>query len=254
VIAAPAVATIGGMTGERGNVAAAGQRGTWADVRSVLTDEASLRQWTLVANDGIIATAGILEGFAGAGATDRTLLIAATVATIAGMFAAGGAQWAEIDAEREAQLQAASEEAESLAARPEAELDELVAHYERRGVAPDLALAVAQQLMAHDAIGAQLEIEHGVREAIPRTHAVVRGVGASLAYAMGAAIPLLVTLFAPVAIEPWAIVGAVVVSLIVTSLVGARTGQMRVGRTVARTLAVGLVTLAVSYALGQLIF
>jgi hypothetical protein len=66
----------------------------------VLTDEASLRSWTAVANDGIIATAGILEGFAGAGASDRALLIAATVATIAGMLAAGGAKWAEVDAER----------------------------------------------------------------------------------------------------------------------------------------------------------
>ena len=74
----------------------------------MLTDEASLRSWTAVANDGIIATAGILEGFAGAGATDRALLIAATVATIAGMLAAGGAKWAEVDAEREAHLKAAS--------------------------------------------------------------------------------------------------------------------------------------------------
>jgi VIT1/CCC1 family predicted Fe2+/Mn2+ transporter len=244
------------MTSEPGNVAAAAaeRRDLRAAVRGVLADEASLRQWTLVANDGIIATAGILEGFAGAGATDRTLLIAAMVATIAGMLAAGGAQWAEADAEREAQLQAAAEEAESLAARPEAELHELVDYYEEKGLSPDLARAVAEQLKAHDAIAAQLEIEHGVREVVSRTHAAVTGVGASIAYATGAAIPLLITVFAPVAIEAWAIVVAVAVSLVVTSVVGARTGQMHVGRTVARTLAVGLGTMAVSYALGKLIF
>ena len=89
---------------------------------------------------------------------------------------------------------------------------------------------------------------------ITRTDAIVAGFGASIAYLVGAAIPLLITIFAPVAIEAWAIFAAVAVSLVVTSVVGARTGQMHMGRTVARTLAVGLGTLAISYALGQLIF
>jgi VIT1/CCC1 family predicted Fe2+/Mn2+ transporter len=217
-------------------------------------DEASLRSWTAVANDGIIATAGILEGFAGAGATDEALLVAATVATIAGLIAAGGAKWAEIDAEREAHLKAAADEAASLAAQPEAELEELIAYWEAKGLSPELAREVAAQLSAHDAIGAQLESEHGILEVITRTHAIVAGVGASIAYLIGAAIPLAITAFAPVAIEAWAIVVAVAVSLVVTSVVGARTGHMHVGRTIARTLAVGLGTLAVSYAVGQLIF
>jgi VIT1/CCC1 family predicted Fe2+/Mn2+ transporter len=220
----------------------------------VLTDEASLRSWTAVANDGIIATAGILEGFAGAGASDRALLIAATVATIAGMLAAGGAKWAEIDAERGAHLKAAADEAASLAAQPEAELDELIAYYEAKGLAPEVAQAVAEQLSARDALAAQLESEHGILEVITGTDAIVAGVGASIAYLLGAAIPLLITLFAPVAIEAWAIFAAVAVSLLVTSVVGARAGHMNVGRTVTRTLAVGLGTLAVSYALGQALF
>jgi VIT1/CCC1 family predicted Fe2+/Mn2+ transporter len=233
---------------------AAGHRESRGSIKAVLTDDASLRSWTAVANDGIIATAGILEGFAGAGATDRALLIAATVATITGMLAAGGAKWAEVDAEREAHLLAAADEAASLAARPEAELEELIAYYEAKGLSPDLARDVAEQLNAHDALAAQLESEHGILAVITRTEAVVAGVGASIAYLLGAAIPLLITIFAPVAIEAWAILAAVAVSLIVTSIIGARTGHMHVGRTVVRTLAVGLGTLATSYALGQLIF
>ena len=113
---------------------------------------------------------------------------------------------------------------------------------------------MAEQVSAHDAIAAQLESEHGILAVITSAQAIVAGVGASIAYLIGAAIPLLITVFAPVAIEAWAIFGAVAVSLVVTSIVGARTGHMRVGRTVARTLAVGLGTLAISYALGQLIF
>src|SRR5262245_46688134 len=223
-------------------------------IRAILTDEASLRQWTGIANDGIIATAGILEGFAGAGATDRAMLIAATVATIAGMLTAGGAQFAEVDAEREAQIEAASDEAAAVAARPDTEFEELVAYYEEKGLSPELARTVAEQLTAHDAIAAQLESEHGILEPITRTDAIVAGVGASIAYFFGAAIPLAITVFAPVAIEAWAIVVAVAVSLVVTSIVGARTGQMHLGRTIARTLVVGLGTLTISYALGRLLF
>src|SRR5262245_65610438 len=80
-------------------------------LRAAATDRESLRSWTLVANDGIIATAGILEGFAGAGANSRTLITAGTTATIAGMLSVGGVEWAEAAAERGAQLTRAAEEA-----------------------------------------------------------------------------------------------------------------------------------------------
>src|SRR5262249_48712879 len=225
-----------------------------ASMWELLTDDASLRSWTAVANDGIIATAGILEGFAGAGATDQALLVAATVATVAGLLAAGGAKWAEIDAEREAQLLAKSSETASLARQPEAELDELIAYYEEKGLTPELAREVAEQLTARNPVAAQLESEHGILEPITATDAVVGGLGAAIAYLIGAVIPLAITLFAPLAVEAWAIFAAVALSLVVTSLVGARTGHMRVGRTLARTLAIGLGTLVISFALGQLIF
>ena len=225
-----------------------------ASILAVLTDGASLRSWTLVANDGIIATAGILEGFAGAGATDRALLIAATVATIAGMLAAGGAKWAEIDAEREAQIHAAADEAASLAARPEAELEELAAYYEAKGLAPELALEVAEQLSAHNALAAQLESEHGILEVKSRADVVRAGAGSVVAYALGAAIPLLITLTAPVTAEARTILVAVLVSLTVTSIVGARTGHMNLRRTLTRTLVVGISTMGVSYLVGKLLF
>lgn len=71
-------------------------------LRDAVTDAASLRSWTVDANDGIIATAGVLEGFAGAGASDSTLLTAAIVATVAGALSLGGAKWSEEAAERDA--------------------------------------------------------------------------------------------------------------------------------------------------------
>ena len=223
-------------------------------LRTGLSDPESLRKWRLVANDGIIATAGILEGFAGAGASDGTLLVAATFATVAGMLAAGGAEWAEAAGEREAQLTTAEEEAAELARAPEAERAARGAHYGARGLTPELAREVAHQLMAHDPLAVQLDSEHGIRDVISTSDTVRTGVGSALAYAVGAAIPLLITLFVPYQVEKWAIAAAVMVSLIVTSIVGARTGHTNVRRTLLRTLAVGVGTMLVSYSVGQLVF
>lgn len=162
-----------------------------------------------MANDGIIATAGLLEGFAGAG-----LITAATTATLVGMLS-GGAEWAEAAAERDGQLTAADEEAAEIA---------------------------------------QLESERDILEIMSRAETVRAGLGSAVAYLLGAAIPLIITVLVPVAAEISMILAAVVVSLIVTSSIGARTGHMRLPRVLARALTVGLGTLAISYLAGSLIF
>jgi VIT1/CCC1 family predicted Fe2+/Mn2+ transporter len=223
-------------------------------LRAALADRGSLRSWTVIANDGIIATAGILEGFSGAGASDRTLITAATVATIVGMLAVGGAEWAEAAAEREAQLTVAREEADEIARQPDLELAELADYYEKKGLTPQLARAVADQLMAHDAVDAQLESEHGIVDVISRAETVRAGIGSAIAYLLGAAIPLIVTLAVPVAVEGSLILAAVVLSLIMTSVLGARTGHTPLLRTLVRSLIVGLGTLGISYLIGRLVF
>jgi vacuolar iron transporter family protein len=208
-------------------------------LRAAFADREALRSWTLVANDGIIATAGILEGFAGAGASNGTLVTAATTATIAGMLTVGGAEWAEAAAEREAQLTAAEEEAADIARQPSVEHAELVAYYEAKGLTPHLARDVADQLMARNALDAQLESQHGILEVTSRAETVRAGVGSAFAFVLGAAIPLTVTLVVPVAVESSLILAAVVVSLT---------------RTLVRTLTVGLATMAISYLVGKLVF
>jgi VIT1/CCC1 family predicted Fe2+/Mn2+ transporter len=223
-------------------------------LRAAVGDRESRRSWIQVANDGIIATAGILEGFAGAGASNETLVTAATTATIAGMLGVGGAEWAEAAAEREGQLTAADEVAAEIARQPHVEHAQVVAYYEAKGLTPQLAREVAAQLMARDAVDAQLESEHGILEIMSRAETVRAGVGSAVAYLLGAAIPLIVTVVVPAAVESSLIVAAVFVSLVVTSGIGARTGHMNLPRTLARALTVGLGTMAVSYLVGKLIF
>ena len=225
--------------------------GPWADLRARFRDASAYRSWTIEANDGIIATAGLLFGFAGAGASNRVLLFTATAATIAGGLSVGGASWAEEAAERDAQLLYAKRESDDLAADPHGELEELTRHWEERGLSPETAKEVARQLSEHDALAAQLEWEYSFAQPMPATFPIWFGVGAGLAYMVGALVPLLITYFAPVDVEPWAILAAVVVTLVLSSLVAARAGQLMPRRMLARTVTVGVLTLAVSYAAGE---
>lgn len=232
----------------------AARPGLLVRLRGAATEPESLRSWSLVANDGIIATAGILEGFAGAGATNQTLITAATIATIAGMLSMGGAQWAEAAAERDSHLEAAEAATRELARQPRKELADVVTYYEEKGLPADLAREVAEELMAHDPVDAQLESDHGILDITTRAQTIVAGVGAAVAYALGAAVPLVITVITPVRIETRVIFTAVVVSLIFTSILGSTTGQTDLRRTLARNLVIGIGTMSVSYLIGRAVF
>ena len=221
----------------------------WQRLRGRLTGQ-TVQSWVVDANDGIIATAGLLEGFAGAGAGDTLLITAAIAATIAGALSTGGAKWAEVAAERDAQLATVAYEQRLLEANPEEELTELVDHYVARGLTPALARAVAEQLMAADPLAAQLETEYGIDE-IPSPRAPVSaGLSSGISFAVGAGIPLMITVLAPLAVDAIAVLVAVVVSLCLTSLIAARSSYLSAPRTIIRSLVVGLGTMAVSYAAG----
>lgn len=225
-----------------------------AAFRASLTDPKSLRSFSLAAQDGIIATAGILLGFAGAGASDRTLLMAATASTVVGMLSAGGAEWSAAAAEREAQLSALAEEQADFENQPAVEYSEIVTYYEGKGLSPDLAIKVASQLIICAPLNAQLESEHGILKLMSRGEVFMSGVGSTIAYALGAAIPFAITFLLPVSIEPWAIMAAALVSLTLISIAGARAGRMDVSHTIRRTLIIGIGTIAVSYFVGEIAF
>lgn len=225
-----------------------------SELGEYLRDRKSWRTWSLAAQDGNIATAGILLGFAGAGAGDRTLLLAATAATVAGMLSAGGANWSEAAAEREAQLSALDEERADIDEWRGAARCEIVEYYEQKGLDPELAVRVVDQLMVRSPLKAALEYEHGILEVTSRAEVLYTGLFSSLAYALGAAVPFVLTFYLPVNIEAWVIFLSVLVALVLTSLVGALAGVMNVPKTILRTLTVGVLTISVSYLVGEAAF
>ncbi len=201
-------------------------------------------------NDGIMATAGVVEGFIGAGAASETIIVAAIAAMVAGAIAMGSAKYAEAAIERDATNALIAEELRQLNLSPAQELAELAAIYERRGLSPELARTVATELSAHDALAAHAEAEHDIALDDAPISPLMVGVTAAGAFAIGSLIVL-----ASVVITPWTnrlptTFFAVALSLSLTSIVVARWGNLPLWRTMARTVGVGIAAMLITFAIG----
>jgi VIT1/CCC1 family predicted Fe2+/Mn2+ transporter len=208
------------------------------------------RELVIEANDGIIATAGIVEGLVAADVTSQTVLISAAIALVVGSVSTAGARYTEAAFQRDAALSAVAEERAQIDRQPEAELDELTEVYVAKGLSPELAREVATELMEHDALAAHIEEELDVEEEdfLPPVR-VALGVG--LAYAAGATLPILITLALPAQTRVVTTLLAVAAALVITSYVGARIGQTHPARTVLRAVVIGVSTLLLALLVGQ---
>ena len=202
-------------------------------------DKTTVRSLVVDVNDGIIATAGIVEGFIGAGAPEFTITVAAFSAMVAGGISLGGAKYAEAATERDAELTLIEEERLQLTMSPEEERAELAALYELKGLSTDLAQQVAAELTAKDALAAHIEAEHSLTLSETGRAPVVIAMSAGLAFAVGSGVPLLAVLLAPDAWRAAVTFVAVIACLTATSLIVARSGGTPVARTLARTLVIG---------------
>lgn len=212
-----------------------------------------LRAGVLGANDGIMSTSGLLLGVsAAANSTSGTILVAGVAALVAGSISMAGGEYTSVSAQRDSEIAALEEERRSLAANPEAELRELALYYEEKGLSFELATEVAQELTKKDALKAHADAELGIAEG-EHVSPLAAAISSFVAFAGGSILPL----FAMVG--PWqefrnqATIGAVVLALAVTGYVGAKIGGARAGRSVVRNLAVSLLTMGVTYLIGDLV-
>jgi VIT1/CCC1 family predicted Fe2+/Mn2+ transporter len=214
-------------------------------------DRARVRGLVVDANDGIIAIAGIGEGFVGAGASQAAALLAVLAATIAGSVALAGAKYAEAANERDAVLALVEEESRQLSLSPTEELAELTELYERKGLSNALAAQVAAELSQINPLVAHAEAEHGIdlRESQIRPLAVA--VGAASAFIAGALVVIATIMFSPASWRSVAVFVATAVSLAVTSAIAGRWGSVPFWRTVARTVVIGISALLLSLAVGS---
>ena len=209
-----------------------------------------LRAGVLGANDGLVSTAGIVVGVAGATSTLSTILTAGIAGLVAGSLSMAGGEYVSVSTQRDTEAAALERERHELATMPDEELDELTGIYEERGIPGPLAREVAKALSERDALRAHAETELQIDPGALTS--AWQAAGASfLAFAIGGLIPTLAIL-AP--FEDWRVaicVAAVIVGLIVTGYSSARLGHARPGPAVLRNVAVGILTMAITWLVGR---
>ncbi|MFB6888011.1 VIT family protein [Kitasatospora sp. NPDC056327] len=211
-----------------------------------------LRAGVLGANDGVVSTAGLVVGVAGARSTAQELLTAGLAGLLAGSLSMAAGEYVSVSTQRDSERAALAAERRELATAPEAELDELTGLYIGKGLSPQLARQVATELTAHDPLAAHAEAELGInpKELVNPWNAA----GASLvAFTVGALLPLLAIVLPPADARVPVTVGSVLAALAVCGWGSARLGGAPVRPAVLRNVAGGALAMAVTYLAGSLL-
>ncbi|MGW5350037.1 VIT1/CCC1 transporter family protein [Streptomyces sp. NPDC004031] len=211
-----------------------------------------LRAAVLGANDGIVSTAGLVVGVAGATDSRSALLTAGLAGLMAGSLSMAAGEYVSVSTQRDSEQAALALEREELAATPQAELDELTGLLEDRGISHDLAREVAEQLTARDALGAHARVELGIDpdELANPWHAAW---ASFISFTVGSLLPLLSIVLPP---QDWRLavtVAAVLVALVCCGWISAWLGSAPARPAVIRNAAGGAVAMAVTYAVGALL-
>lgn len=155
-----------------------------------------LRAAVLGANDGIVSIAGLVVGVAAAGASPSIILTTGAAGVVAGAMSMAAGEYVSVQSQADTEKADIALEQAELADNPEHELTELTHIHIRRGLTPELARAVAEQLTEHDALGAHARDELGITETL-RARPLQAAFASAAAFAAGALLPIAAVLFAP---------------------------------------------------------
>lgn len=210
-----------------------------------------LRAAVLGANDGLVSTASLIVGVAAAASSHGAVLIAGVAGLVAGAMSMAAGEYVSVSSQSDTEKADLARETSELAGDHEAEVRELAGIYAARGVTPDLAKEVAKQMMAHDALGAHARDELGISE-ITTARPIQAAVTSALTFSAGAALPLVVAAFAPMADLALWVAGSALLGLALLGALGAMAGGAPVGRSVARVVFWGALAMAITAGVGRL--
>jgi len=210
-----------------------------------------LRAAVLGANDGIVSTGSLIVGVAAAGAATDDVLVAGVAGLVAGAMSMAAGEYVSVSSQADTEQADLARERTELATEAESEHAELAGIYVKRGLEPALAQQVAQQLMAHDALGAHARDELGINEQ-QRPRPVQAAVASAATFAVGAGLPLLVVIVAPEAALPTSVLVTSLASLALLGALAAGAGGARPWAGALRVTVWGALAMAMTYAAGSL--
>ena len=210
-----------------------------------------LRASVLGANDGLISTSSLVVGVA-AVQTDRApVLLAAVAGLVAGALSMAAGEYVSVSSQSDTENADLERERRELATEPEHELAELTGIYVDRGLTPELAAQVAEQLTGKDALAAHARDELGLSD-LTRARPIQAALSSAAAFAVGAAPPLLLVLVLPLTILTPVVMGVSLVLLIGLGSLAARLGGAPVVRGAARVAFWGAMAMAATALVGRL--
>ena len=210
-----------------------------------------LRAAVLGANDGIVSTASLVVGVAAAHSSQGSILVAGVAGLVAGAMSMAAGEYVSVHSQADTEKADLSRERTELELDPAAEQRELTAIYVGRGLEPDLAHQVAEQLMAHDALGAHARDELGISETLS-ARPVQAALASAASFSVGAVLPLAVTALAPAqGLIPW-VSGTSLAFLALLGIVAARVGGASILASAWRVTFWGALAMAITAGVGAL--
>ena len=210
-----------------------------------------LRAAVLGANDGLISTASLILGVAAAGSDMRGVLTAGVAGLIAGAASMAAGEYVSVSSQADTERADLARERQELATDYAAEGRELAGIYIRRGLTPELSRQVAEQLMAHDALGAHARDELGLGEMLT-ARPVQAALSSAASFAVGATFPLIVVMLAPVPVVRWAVSAVSVGLLAMLGALAANIGGARLSVGAWRVTLWGALAMALTTGAGAL--
>lgn len=209
-----------------------------------------LRASVMGANDGIISVAGIVIGVAAATSNGYAILIAGLSGALAGTISMAMGEYVSVSTQKDSQRMALIEEKERLDEDYQSEYDFVKKKYLDQGIAPALATQATNELMAKDALGTVVLERHGFN---PHefTSPYAAAIASMISFPLGSILPMVAVMITPAATRIWAVV-AVLIALCITGYAAAVLGDAERGKSVVRNVVAGLLTMAVTFVIGQL--
>jgi VIT1/CCC1 family predicted Fe2+/Mn2+ transporter len=210
-----------------------------------------LRAAVLGSDDAIVSTASLMIGVAASAASKQAVLLAGVAGLVAGAMSMAVGEYVSVSSQSDAELADIEREKRELRGEPEAELDELATIYVKRGVDTDLARRVAEQLSAHDRLGAHLRDELGLEPASLARPIEAAWISAA-SFASFALVPVAALLAAPAAFRVPVIAVVSLISLATLGAFGGYLGGAPIGRAAVRVTVGGGLAMAVTAVIGRL--
>lgn len=211
-----------------------------------------LRAAVLGANDGIVSTASLIVGVAAAAAAASDVLVTGVAGLVAGAMSMAAGEYVSVSSQSDTEQADLARERKELDDSPELEREELANIYRKRGLDQDLALRVADQLMAADALGAHAHDELGISDATT-ARPVQAALTSAATFAVGAAMPLLMVAVSPSALLVPIVSAASLGFLAVLGALGARAGGANVLKATARVTFWGALAMALTAGIGAIV-